>query len=133
MKLEACSNHRDVIWEHSGEIVYMKITDGIHTPGPLSKAMKISAAEVAVARVGLINVQNTSLESMVKSKGEVTREAQANNTNVHIATLNNGSVVIRGDKDDSGRCAVLTEHGVSASHITAAKVLDTMSRLPGMG
>ena len=89
---------------------------------------------------------------MVKSKGEVTREAQANNTNVHIATLMdlchlehlkltehlqkyNGSVVIRGDnvKDDFGRCAVLTGHGVSASHITAAKVLDTMSRLPGMG
>ena len=42
----------------------------------------------------------------------------------------NGSVVIRGDnvKDDSGRCAVLTEHGVSASYITAAKVLNTMSR-----
>ena len=41
-----------------------------------------------------------------------------------------GKVVLRGDnvKDDTGR-----EQGASASHMTAAKkVLDTISRLPGM-
>ena len=34
-------------------------------------------------------------------------------------------------KDDSGSCAVFTEQGSSASHMTAAKVMDIISRLPG--
>ena len=44
-----------------------------------------------------------------------------------------GRVALRGDivKDDSGSCAVFTEHGSSASQMTAAKVMDTKSRLPG--
>ena len=41
--------------------------------------------------------------------------------------------VSRGDvvKDDSGSCAVFIEQGSSASHMTAAKVLDVISKLPG--
>ena len=44
-----------------------------------------------------------------------------------------GRVVLRGDtvKDDSGSYAVFTEQGSSASQMTAAKVMDIMSRLPG--
>ena len=44
-----------------------------------------------------------------------------------------GRVVLRGDivKDDSGSCAVLTEQGSSASQMTAAKVMDIISRLSG--
>ena len=44
-----------------------------------------------------------------------------------------GRVVLRGDivKDDSGAYAVFTEQGSSASQMTAAKVMDTISRLPG--
>ena len=34
-------------------------------------------------------------------------------------------------KDDSGSCAVFTEQGSSASQVTAAKVMDIISRLPG--
>ena len=34
-------------------------------------------------------------------------------------------------KDDSGSCAVFTEWGSSASQMTAAKVMDITSRLPG--
>ena len=34
-------------------------------------------------------------------------------------------------KDDYGSYAVLTEHGSSASQMTAAKVMDIISRLPG--
>ena len=34
-------------------------------------------------------------------------------------------------KDDSGSCAVFTEQGSSASQMTAAKVMDIISRLPG--
>ena len=44
-----------------------------------------------------------------------------------------GRVVLRGDivKDDSGSYAVFTEQGSSASQMTAAKVTDVISRLPG--
>ena len=44
-----------------------------------------------------------------------------------------GRVVLRGDivKDDSGSYAVFTEHVSSASQMTAAKVIDIISRLPG--
>ena len=43
-----------------------------------------------------------------------------------------GRVVLRGDivKDDSGSFSVFTEQGSSASHMTAAKVMDIISRLP---
>ena len=34
-------------------------------------------------------------------------------------------------KDDSGSYAVFTEQGLSASQMTAAKVMDIISRLPG--
>ena len=42
-------------------------------------------------------------------------------------------VVLRGDilKDDSGSYAVFTEQGSSASRMTAVKVMDIISRLPG--
>ena len=44
-----------------------------------------------------------------------------------------GRVVLRGDivKDDSGSYAVFTEQGSSASQMTAAKVMDVISRPPG--
>ena len=44
-----------------------------------------------------------------------------------------GRVVLRGDivKDDSGSYEVFTEQGSSASQVTAAKVMDIKSRLPG--
>ena len=42
-------------------------------------------------------------------------------------------VVFRGDivQDDSGTYAVFTEQGSSASQMTAAKIMDIISRLPG--
>ena len=44
-----------------------------------------------------------------------------------------GRVVLRGDivKDSSGSYAVFTEQGSSASQMTAAKIMDIISRLPG--
>ena len=44
-----------------------------------------------------------------------------------------GQVVLRGDivKDNSGSYAAFTEQGSSASQMTAAKVMDIISRLPG--
>ena len=57
-------------------------------------------------------------------------------TNAELETKNQkfkGRVVLQGDivKDDSGSYAVFTEQGSSASQMTAAKVVDTISRLPG--
>ena len=45
----------------------------------------------------------------------------------------NTKVVLRGDivKDDSGSYAVFTEQGSSASQMTAAKIMDIISRLLG--
>ena len=44
-----------------------------------------------------------------------------------------GRVVLRGDivKDDSGSYAAFTEQGSSASQMTAAKIMDIISRLLG--
>ena len=43
-----------------------------------------------------------------------------------------GRVVLRGDivKDNSGSYAVFTEQGSSASQMTAAEIMDIISRLP---
>ena len=86
----------------------------------------------------------------VRSKSEVIEEARTNGAKVHFASLMDicqkkkaemeakgqkykGRVVLRGDivKDDSGSYAVFTEQGSSASQMTAAKVMDIMSRLQG--
>ena len=86
----------------------------------------------------------------VSSKSEVIDEARTKGAKVHFASLMDichlkkaeletkhqkykGRVVLRGDivKDDSGSYAVFTEQGSSASQMTAAKVMDVISRLPG--
>ena len=87
----------------------------------------------------------------VRSKKEVIDEARTVGATVHFASLMDichlknaeleakhqkykGRVVLRGDilvKDDSGSYAVFTEQGSSASQMTAAKIMDIISRLPG--
>ena len=86
----------------------------------------------------------------VRSKSEVIDEARTKGAKVHFASLMDichlknaeletkhqkykGRVVLRGDivKDDSASYAVFTEQGSSASQMTAAKVMDIISRLPG--
>ena len=86
----------------------------------------------------------------VRSKSEVIDEAMTKGAKVHFASLMDichlknaeletehikykGRVVPRGDnvKDESGPYAVFTEQGSSASQMTAAKVMDIISRLPG--
>ena len=88
----------------------------------------------------------------VRSKKEVIDEARTKGAKVHLASLMSlmdichlkndeletkhqkykGRVVLRGDivKEDSGSCAVFTEQGSSASQMTAAKIMDIISRLP---
>ena len=86
----------------------------------------------------------------VRSKKEVIDEARTSGAKVHFASLMDichlknaeleakhqkykGRVVLRSDvvKDDSGSYAVFTEQGSSQSQMTAAKVMDILSRLPG--
>ena len=81
---------------------------------------------------------------------EVIDEARMSGATVHFASLMDichlknagletkhqkykGRAVLRGDivKDDSGSYAVFTEQGSSASQMTAAKIMDIISRLPG--
>ena len=86
----------------------------------------------------------------VRSKSEVIDEAKTSGAKVHFASqmdnchLKNAEldtkhqkykcpVVLRGDivKDDSGSYAVFTEQGSSASQMTAAKIMENISSLPG--
>ena len=85
-----------------------------------------------------------------RSKSEVIDEVRTKGAKVHFASLMDichlknaelktkhqkykGRVVLRGDivNDDSGSYAVFTEQGSSASQMTAAKIMDIVSRLPG--
>ena len=117
----------------------------------MPRAVKIPAAKAAVdkewEKLEKISAWNLT---KVRHKSEVIDEARTSGARVHFASLMDichlknveleaknqkykGRVVLRGDivKDDSGSYAVFTEQGSSASQMTAAKVMDTLSRLPG--
>ena len=123
----------------------------VHKFIPMPQAMKVPAAKAAVDQ------EWEKLEKIpawdptkVSSKKEVIDEARTKGAKVHFASLMDichlknaeleakhqkykGRVVLRGDivKDDSGSYAVFTEQGSSASQMTAARVMDIISRLPG--
>ena len=116
---------------------------------PMLQAMKSPDAKAAVDK------KWKKLEKLpawqltkVRSKKEVILEAQEK-TAVHLATLMDichlknsesepkyqkykGRVALRGDivTDETGSYAGFTEQGSSASHMTAANVMDVMTRLP---
>ena len=123
----------------------------VHKFIPMPQAMKIPAAKAAVdkewEKLEKISAWNLT---KVRSKKEVIGEARTKGAKVHFASLLDichlknaeleakhqkykGRVVLRVDivKDDSGSYAVFTEPGSSASQMTAAKVMDIISRLPG--
>ena len=123
----------------------------VHKFIPMPQPMKIPAAKAAVDK------EWEKLEKIpawditkVRNKSVVIDEARTKGIKVHFASfmdichLKNAEletkhqkfearVVLRGDivKDDSGSYAVFTEQGSSASQMTAAKVMDVISRLPG--
>ena len=122
----------------------------VHKFSPMPQAVKIPAAKAAVdkewEKLEKISAWNLT---KVKSKEEVIDEAMTSGATVHFASLMDichlknpeleakhqkykGRVVLRGDivKDDSGSYAVFTEQGSSASQMTAAKIMDVISRLP---
>ena len=123
----------------------------VHKFIPMPQAMKIPAAKAAVdkewEKLGKIPASELT---KVRNTSEEIDEARMKGTKVHFASLMDichlknaeleakhqkykGRVVLRGDivKDDSGSYAVFTEQGSSASQMTAAKVMDIISRLPG--
>ena len=116
---------------------------------PVAQAMKIPAAKAVVDKEKLEKLSAWNLMK-VRSKKEVIDEARTKGAKFHFASLMDichlknaeleakhqqykGRVVLRGDivKDDSGSYAVFTDQGSSASQMTAAIVMDIMSRLPG--
>ena len=122
----------------------------VHKFIPMPQAMKIPAAKAAVdkewEKLEKISAWNLT---KVKSKKKVI-DARTKGATVHFASLMDichlknaeleakhqkykGRVVLRGDivKDNSGSYAVFTEQGSSASQMTAAKIMDIISRLPG--
>ena len=123
----------------------------VHKFIPMPQAMKIPAAKAAVDKEWekLEKIPAWDL-TKVRSKSEVIDEARTKGAKVHFASLMDichlknaeletmhqkykGRVVLRGDivKDDSGSYAVFTEQGSSASQMTAAKIMEIISRLPG--
>ena len=123
----------------------------VHKFIPMPQAMKIRAAKAAVDKEWEKLEKNPAWNlTKVRSLKEVIDEARTKGAKVHFASLMDiyhlknaeleakhqkykGRVVFRGDivKDDSESYAVFTEQGSSASQMTAAKVMDTISRLPG--
>ena len=123
----------------------------VHKFNLMPQAMKIPAAKAAVDKewVKLEKIPSWDL-TKVRNKSEVIEEARTKGAKVHFASLMDichlknaeletkhqkyvGRVVLRSDivKDDSGFYAVFTEQGSSASQMTAAKIVDIISRLPG--
>ena len=125
--------------------------NSVHKFIPMPQATKIPTAKAAVdkewEKLEKISAWNLT---KVRSKKEVIDEARTKGAKVHFASLMDichlknaqlvakhqkykGRVVLRGDfvKDDSGSYAVFTEQGSSASQMTAAKIMDIISRLPG--
>ena len=122
----------------------------VHKFIPMPQAFKIPDAEAAVEKEWekLEKIPAWDL-TKVRSKKEVIDEARTKGAEVDFASLmdichlKNAELeakhqkyncrVHRGDivKDDSGSYAVFTAQGSSASQMTAAKVMDIISRLPG--
>ena len=123
----------------------------VHKFIPMPQAKKIPSAKAAVdkewEKLEKISAWNLT---KVRSKKEVIDEARMSGAKVHFATLMDichlknaelkakhqkfqGRIVLRSDivKEDSGSYAVFAEQRSSASQMTAAKVMDIISRLPG--
>ena len=123
----------------------------VHKFIPMPQTMRIPDAKAGVDKEWekLEKIPAWDL-TKIRSKSEVIDDARTKSAKVHLASLMDichlkkadletkhqkykGRVVLRGDivKDDSGSDAVFTEQGSSASQMTAAKLMDIISRLPG--
>ena len=146
---ESLPNHHDhIAGKGNNSLQHYNL---VHKFIPMPQAVKIPAAKAAVdkewEKLGKISAWSLT---KVRSKSEVIDEARTSGAKVHFASLMDichlkkaeleakhqkykGRVVLHGDivKDESGSYAVFTEQGSSASQMTAARVMDVISRLPG--
>ena len=146
MEESLSKNHEDHIAGRGGNS--LQHYNLVHKFIPMSQAMKIPASKAAVDKEWekLEKIHKTK----VRNKSEVIDEARTKGAKVHFASLMDichlknaeletkhqkykGRVVLGGGivEDDSGSYAVYTEQGSSVSQMTAAKVMDIISRLPG--
>ena len=149
-------NPQECVWETLNHIAgkgenSLQHYNLVHKFIPMPQAMKIPAAKAAVdkewEKLEKISAWNLT---KVKSKKQVIDEARTSGAAVHFASLMDichlknaeseakhqkykRRVVLRGDivKDNSGSYAVFTAQGSSPSQMTAAKIMDIISRLPG--
>ena len=118
----------------------------VHKFLPMHQAMKIPASTAAVDKEleKLEKIPAWNL-TRVRSEKEVIDEAMTKGAKFHSASLMDTCHLTKAEletkhqkntkvelySDDSGSHAVFTEQGSSASRMTAAKVMDIISRLPG--
>ena len=111
----------------------------VHKFIPLPQALKISFAKAAVEKEWKNSIKCRKVEESRNEGRKVQFASLMDRCHLKNSELEpqyqkyKDRVVFRGDivKDDSGSYVVFTEQGSSASHMTAAKVMDIMSRLPG--
>ena len=110
----------------------------VHKFFPMPQAMKIPAAKAAVdkeweklEKIPAWDIRTKDMKVHFASLMDICYLKNAELETKHQKYK--GRVVLRGDivEDDSGSYAVFTEQGSSASQMTAAKVMEMISRLPG--
>ena len=143
-------NLQECVWEIRYRIIMKTILqekETIHYSTTIWFTKKFLCLDKEWEKLEKISAWNLT---KVRSKKEVIDEARSADATVHFASLMDichlknaeleaehqkykGRVVLRGEivKDDSGSYAVFTEQGSSASQMTAAKIMDIISRLPG--
>ena len=101
----------------------------VHEFLPMPQAMKIPAAKVRTKSVVIEEVRTKGIKVHFASFMDICHLKNAELETKHQKYR--GRVVLRGDivKYDSGSYAVFTQQGSSASQMTAAKVMDIISRL----
>ena len=141
-------------WSMSGNFIYRHhVEPRVKLYSPREESFPIPLKNIDVTRTTHTNLDLEKIpawdKTKVRSKSEVIDEARTKGAKVHFSSLMDichlknaeletkhqkykGRVVLRVDivKDDSGSYAVFTEQGSSASQMTAATVMDSISRLP---
>ena len=154
-------NLQDCVWEIDYQIIMKTILQekvkfitalqfGSHIYSYASSYENSCSKSSGGQRMGKLEKISSWNVTKVRRKKEVIDEAIKSGAKDHFASLMDichlknaeleakhqkykGRAVLRGEivKDDSGSYAVFTEQGSSASQMTAAKIMDIVSRLPG--
>ena len=143
MKIPAVKAAVDKEWEKFEKIPARDKTNVRNKSEVIDEARTKGAKVHFASLMDIFHLNNAEFEKIsawnltkVRSKKDVIHEAKiCHLKNAELKAKHQkdkGRVVLRGDivKDDSGSYAVFTEQGSSASQMTAAKIMDIISRLP---